>query len=48
MGEKKKEEKTKKGFLEKLFKPKGGCCCDVKFVPIKEEEQKNSTQEKKQ
>ncbi|MDD4238286.1 MAG: hypothetical protein PHT62_07000 [Desulfotomaculaceae bacterium] len=45
MGEKKKEEKTK-GFLEKLFKPKGGCC-DVKFVPIKEDEQKNPTQEKK-
>lgn len=42
------EEKKKKGFLENLFKPKGGCCCnDVKFVPIKEDKQKNSDQEKK-
>lgn len=47
MVEKKKEEK-KKGLLGSLFKPKGGCCCgDVKFVPIKEEQQKNSDQEKK-
>lgn len=42
MGEKKKEEKNKKGFLGNLLKNKAGGCCDVKFVPIEEEQQKNS------
>ncbi len=46
MEDKKNEHKKKKGFLESLFKPKGGCCSDVKFVPIKEDEHKDSDQEK--
>lgn len=48
MSEKKKEEKSPKGFLGNLFKAKKSCCCDVKFVPIEEEEQKESGHKKKE
>jgi len=45
---KKKEDENKKGLLGRLFKKKSGGCCDVKFVPVlKEEQQKNSDQDKK-
>jgi len=47
VGEKKKEEKNKKRFLGNLFKNRTGGCCDVKFVPIEEDQQKNSGQEKR-